>query len=199
MFGGKVMDNFMDKLAHKLSSSEIIRANTSAEAKEMGKMKAQIEEYELLMQQMRQIHLRNVELLEKMGKSTEKIETILTEVETLTSDSIAKIDELNKNDGNSNTVQDKLDVLKETATANLTSIMEMIHSEDVKVYRNVQAIVNDGFESQQKDMAERNTKVIKKIKGVKPLVIVTMVFTILGFLLLAGFLTLVLINTPLLL
>lgn len=187
MFGGKLMDNFMDKLAHKLSSSEIIRANTSAEAKEMGRMKEQIEEYELLMQQMRQIHLRNVELLERMGKTTEKNEAILTEIETLTSDSIAKIEEISKNKDNSEVVQEKLDALKEVATTNLASIMDMIHSEDIKVYRNIQAIVSDGFEGQQKDTAEQSKVFEKKVKGLKPLIVVTIIFSILNFLGIAAY------------
>ena len=38
------MDNFMDKLAQKVTAQEIIRANTTAEIQELGEVKTQVQE-----------------------------------------------------------------------------------------------------------------------------------------------------------
>ena len=39
MFGGRLMDTFMDKLAQKLTAQEMIKANMAADAEEMNRLK----------------------------------------------------------------------------------------------------------------------------------------------------------------
>ena len=63
-----VMDNFMDKIAQKLNSQEIISANAAADAAEMESLekqlvlfKDQMEKYDDCLQEMRKLNLKNIE------------------------------------------------------------------------------------------------------------------------------------------
>ena len=61
------MDNFIDKLAQKFSAQDMIRANLAAEAKETKKLREKMESYEILLQEMRQINLKNMESAERVN------------------------------------------------------------------------------------------------------------------------------------
>lgn len=60
------MDNFMDKLAKRFNAGEIIRANAQAEARDMKRMQERTAEYERMMQEMRRLNLKNVEMIEQV-------------------------------------------------------------------------------------------------------------------------------------
>lgn len=60
------MDNFMDKLAKRFNAGEMIKANAQAEAREMRIMQERAAEYERMMQEMRRLNLKNVELTEQV-------------------------------------------------------------------------------------------------------------------------------------
>lgn len=169
------MDNFIDKIAQKLGSGELIRANTSAEAKEMNRMKEKLEEYETLIQQMRQVHLKNVELLRRMQTTVDALEQLEDgQVEEDQVDGY-KVEDLTE-------LKDKLETVKVSVETSTKCLEEMIHTEDVKVFRNVEAVVEEGFEKQEKVMYEENVRIKKKMRGVKPLAIVTLVLVGLQFL-----------------
>ena len=55
------MDTFIDKLAQRFSAQDMIRANLAAEAKETRKLREKMESYESLLQEMRQINLKNMD------------------------------------------------------------------------------------------------------------------------------------------
>ena len=62
------MDNFMEKIAQKLNSQDMIRANSAADAAELDNVKNQItlfkeqmEKYDDCLQEMRKLNLRNIE------------------------------------------------------------------------------------------------------------------------------------------
>ena len=73
------MDNFMDKLAQKLTSSEIIKANSAADAAELEPLQKQLDQYDACLQEMRKLSLRNVENTDKIGElldeSVQKIQS----------------------------------------------------------------------------------------------------------------------------
>lgn len=83
MFGGKIMDTFMDKLASKLNAQEMIRANSAAEAAENAKLKQEVEAYRECLQEMREICLQNAstgdEVSELVRASMDKISEIQAE------------------------------------------------------------------------------------------------------------------------
>lgn len=60
------MDNFMDKLAKRFNAGEIIKANAQAEARDMKRMQERTAEYERMMQEMRRLNLKNVEMTEQV-------------------------------------------------------------------------------------------------------------------------------------
>lgn len=73
------MDNFMDKLAQKLTSSEIIKANSAADAAELERLQKQLDQYDACLQEMRKLSLRNAENTDKIGElldeSVQKIQS----------------------------------------------------------------------------------------------------------------------------
>lgn len=144
MFGGKIMDNFMDKLAQKLNAQEMIKANSAAEAAQMNKMQSQMAEYDAALQEIRKLNYKNAEAADHLNQ-------LLTEttqkVDELTKESIAKIEAIQSQD-KSTEIAEQLHSLMETLQANKQEIEELlkkteeyVHTEDVKVYRNVQAVI----------------------------------------------------------
>ncbi len=53
MLGGKIVDNFMDKLAEKISASDIIRANSQAETAEAARIKQEAEQYKIQLEELK--------------------------------------------------------------------------------------------------------------------------------------------------
>ena len=132
------MDNFIDRIAQKFSSQEVIKANLAAEAKETKRLREKIESYEELLTEMRQISLKNME-------SAEKIQQLIDE---------------------------KLDA--PAAEVNLDAVIEEIgkindnlHTENVKVYRNVQAAVNNSLDAQTKKLLSEQQKTVLQLNTIK--------------------------------
>ena len=53
MLGGKIVENFMDKLAEKIGAQDIIRANAQAEAMEAERTKQEAEQFKLQLEELR--------------------------------------------------------------------------------------------------------------------------------------------------
>ena len=169
MLGGKIMDNFMDKLAQKWNAAEMIKANSAAEAMELKRLRDQLAEYELILQEMRKLNLKNSELNDS---SKQLIETFFFFFFNLLEKQKQSPDQ----------------ELKQLTVDLLSTIQEYIHTENVKVYRNVQAVVVDGLKSQQEsyfkqaeelkqqsgELKQQNDKLLKTVKGIKPLLIIIM-------------------------
>lgn len=83
MFGGKIMDTFMDKLASRLNAQEMIRANSQAEAKENERLNKEVEVYKQCLEQMREILGQNTgaydDVAELVKTSMDKIALIQAE------------------------------------------------------------------------------------------------------------------------
>lgn len=162
MLGGKVMDNFMDKIAHKFSAQELIKANAQAEAEEMKRLQTQITAYEEILQDIRRVNLKNVELSDKVENllelCTEKTEAL----------SVGNSEEAVKAVG---ALQTKLEeILQET--------QEHVHRECVKVYRNVQAVVVDELKNQTETIKEDSRKAEKRTSLQQPLIIITLLLSL---------------------
>ncbi len=127
------MDLFIDKLAQKFSPNEVIKGNHDAEAKEIEDLKAQVEAYEKLLQDMKLVNLKNMESAEKLNGLVENV-----------------IDEVTKN------AQDKQvdPVDKELIKELFDKQSDTIHKENIKVYRNVQAAMGDSLGEQTKSILE---------------------------------------------
>ncbi len=112
------MDNFMSKLSQKINAQDTIKANFIADMAEKEHMKKQLQEYDAILQSMRNLYLKQEENSETFKQVAEKPEAL-------------SISEAQKPEG--------LAELKEI----ISKSDEFTHRECVKVYRNVQALLDE--------------------------------------------------------
>ncbi|SCY33143.1 hypothetical protein [Butyrivibrio sp. INlla14] len=162
------MENFMNKLAEKFSSQDIIRANSQAEAAENARIKQEAEQYKAQ--------------LEEMKRTSEEYRAILEEMRSDAGDYKDQLQEM----------KEETRQYKEKLEENQTKI----HDVGVQVYRNVQAVIEksqDRNKEEIKDIQNRletlQVSVETKNSALLPLsiitillVIVDLVFNILRFL-----------------
>ena len=170
------MDNFMDKLAQRLTAQEMIKANSAADAAELERLQKQLEQYDACLQEMRKLSLNNVESTDKIhnliDESMEKIrqiqpepdqaERIRNQLATLQSQVQSQLASQQEQ------VQDQLTALQE-------AVNDFVHKENVKVYRNVQAVVVEEGSKQAKALEECSSKTGKKQTGIMVMAILTLV------------------------
>ncbi len=157
------MDNFMDKLAQKFSAQEMIKANSQAEAEEMKRLQLQVSEYEKILQEMRKLNYRNAELSEKLGlmigDNADKIQGMKEDEQRLIAALRDLTDEQTRNREAELERKEEAriereraeEIQKQTDLSAITDLLEnkfqksddYVHRENVKVYRNVQAVVVD--------------------------------------------------------
>ena len=112
------MDNFMSKLSQRISAQDTIKANFMADTAEKEQLKKQLEEYDAILQSMRNLYLKQEENSELFVKLAEKLESMNTES------------------------SEKPAILQEMKACSSRSD-EFTHKECVKVYRNVQALLDE--------------------------------------------------------
>lgn len=151
MFGRKWMDTFMDKLAHKLTAQEMIKANAAADAEEMDKLKSQLKEYNECLAKMQKLIADGEEKLQGAEVNGEELNRLVEE-------SINKIQEMQADTG-------KLDELKQTLVEKIGESNESVHKECVKVYRNVQAATVEENNKQTESLKEELAGSVKSLKG----------------------------------
>lgn len=142
------MDTFIDKLAQKRNAQEIIRANTAAEAQKMEKLEKQVEAYEGLLQEMRKVNTKSIE-------NEHKLERLLEE-------SLKKIEGAQTQNAESspeaqNLIEEIRSILVSTQTNVETQLKQsddLLHKENVKVYRNVQAAMVEELGKQTQEFKE---------------------------------------------
>ena len=196
------MDNFIDRLAQKFTAGEVIRANSVAEERELKRLREQVAEYERCLQEMRKIQMTNTQtaqnLHDLMVESTESIRKLAGE-------SVAKITEIQTGADtqqaeakesaqlvakNVEQMEEKVVSMQETV-AQLTEVLDknqkdiaewfkqaddFLHKENVKVYRNVQAVVVEEVGNKAKEIMKASEEASSKAS--KPV----LVFAVLGFL-----------------
>jgi hypothetical protein len=155
MFGGNWMDTFMDKLAQKFTAQEMIKANAAAEAAELQRTRDQVKKYNDCLQEMKQVNDNTKEALAQIEKTLaagveqfQKAEIPTEGFNELVENSLRKIQELQAG------TEDVQKVLEDRLAATGIEITEFVHKENVKVYRNVQAVVVDELKKQT-DALER--------------------------------------------
>lgn len=202
------MDNFMDKISQKLNSQEIIRANAAADAaalenleKQLTLFKDQMEKYDDCLQEMRKLNLKNIEsaqgVQELADKANEKLGQTVGEVEAVSvskiketsdlsiaginqtlSESLAKIAEIKENSDSLEKITENMSGLQTRLEELFKSMEDFLHTDNVKVYRNVQAAMIEELEKQTTVLKDEQEKAAKSNKLVLPFMIVTMIITI---------------------
>lgn len=165
------MDTFMDKLAQKLTAQEMIKANAAADAAELSRMREKTAGYEAMLNEIKSSSEKNAEsagtLAQSVGtvqENTVKVQELLAEA----GDILGKIAESQEKEQDTEKLQVLLDELKQSQAElkkfqieQFEQLTDHVHKENVKVYRNVQAVVVDETAKQN----EANGKALSKISG----------------------------------
>ncbi|MCH4192989.1 MAG: hypothetical protein LKF52_11835 [Butyrivibrio sp.] len=126
------MDNFMDKLAQKLSAQEMIKANAAAEAAETERLRIQTAQYQTEMEEIR----KNAE---ETADRIRCLEEMMQQKMAESSDSGTK---------------DTLDQMEKRLTEKLDEADANTHDVGVRVYRNVQASLQDEEKKQTQAISD---------------------------------------------
>lgn len=197
------MDNFMDKLAQKVNAQEMIKANSQAEAAEMKRLQMQVAEYEKILQEMRKLNYKNVELSDKMeamiGDNAGKIEgmkedehRLVTALRDLTDEQTRNREaELGKKESENlerelaetEKYKNQIRDISELLEKKFANSDDFVHKENVKVYRNVQAVVVDETKRQAEEAQTQYQKLDKKVNRVMIFSILSMAASIISILL----------------
>lgn len=200
------MDNFIDRLAQKFIAGEVIRANSAAEEREMKKLREQVAEYERCLQEMRKIQLTNtqsaqnlhdmmVENADGIRKLTQeslgKLANVQLEADAQNADAKKAVDAaataMAKMEEQVLKMQETVASLSEDLNKNQTEMKEcfekaddFLHKENVKVYRNVQAVVVEEVGNKAQEIIKASEESVSKAS--KPV----LVFAVLGFVMAAA-------------
>lgn len=101
------MDNFMDRLTKRFNAGELIQANGEAEARENERLRKQTAEYEKMMQEIRRLNLKTVEVSEQVSQMLScgieqleeyevKLHGLIKEEETDKTEAAADAQQINK-------------------------------------------------------------------------------------------------------
>lgn len=188
------MDNFMDKLAQKFNAQEIIKANSQAEAAEMKKLQLQVAEYEKILQEMRKLNYKNAELSDKMegliGENADRLQglqedeqKLLASLRDLTEEQTRnREEELSLKEDRKQTAQEAAQDQARQTTAAVEELFagseEFIHKENVKVYRNVQAVVVEELKKQTDALCQENAHLASRLNVVMAFGIITMLLAV---------------------
>ena len=202
------MDNFMDKIAQKLNSQELIRANAAADAAELENLekqlaifKEQMEKYDDCIQEMRKLNLKNIESAqgvqnladqanEKLGQTVVEVEAesvsrikqtsevSIAGINQALSESLAKIAEIKENSDNLEQITENMSGLQDKLEELFRNLEDFLHTDNVKVYRNVQASVVEELEKQTTELKETVERTASRNKVLLPFVIITMIISI---------------------
>lgn len=188
------MDNFMDKIAQRISSQEVIRANAQAEALQMKKLQAQFETYDELLKEMQQLNQKNTALAD-MAKSL--MESCQERLEQEPQEDEAENEAIEAQEKLLEEVRLSVEELKQALAGNaakteelLEQSQEFVHKENVKVYRNVQAVIVEELKNQTQELNAGTQKLEKQTAGMKPIMIIALVLGAVN----AGMLVAVLLN-----
>ena len=201
------MDNFMDKLAQKFSAQEMIKANSQAEAEELKRLQMQVSEYEKILQEMRKLNYKNTELSEKLdlmiGDNADKIqgmkedeEKLIAALRDLTDEQTRNREaELERKEEERMEQERAKEIQKQADITAITDLLEdkfqrsddFVHKENVKVYRNVQAVVVDELKRYTESAQNDKNRLDKRLNLVMTFSIVSMIVSTAGVILWALF------------
>jgi len=175
------MDTFMDKLAQKFTAQEIIKANAAAEAAELQRTRNQVKQYDECLQEMKLVNENTKNALVQMEKTLyaglEKFQTAEIPMEglnELVENSLARIRDLQQD------TEEIQNNIKDQLNNKSGEITDFVHKENVKVYRNVQAVVVEELNKQNEMLNEKLTAIAKKQRTTTRVAVMSMIFALLA-------------------
>ena len=179
------MDLFIDKFAQRKNAQELIKANYMAETEENERLSAQVAACDEALQEVRKVSLQSLANADRTKEVLDTVMKKLSEVQKADPDAQQKvIDSIAEIKTAVDEFASKQDSKLEQALAQLSQQMQeqmnelfknaedFNHKEAVKVYRNVQAVLEEQLAKQSQDNAEKMTQIMgqKKLgKGILPL------------------------------
>ncbi len=144
------MDTFMDKLAQKFTAGEMIKANSAADLADVEKLKKQMEEYDQCLQEMRQVHLKNAENVEKLSAMIE--------------DAMGKLGEVKGGTISTQELEKRLEILLGAnfdvkLSESMDSIREYIRQQNI----DKEALVQTCYDKVVVELAQQNADLDNKI------------------------------------
>ena len=182
------MDNFMEQITHQFSAADMIRANSQADAAELDNKKEQIRMFESQMAKVdnalsdiRSLNLKNVESAQEVQNlakaSSEKIAATVDSLEQEsvskikeTSDlsiaginrtvdeSLAKIEQIKDAANSAEAFNEGMKVLSEQINRIREELEDYLHTDHVKIYRNVQVAFNEELEKRTDEIINATKK-----------------------------------------
>ena len=188
------MDNFMDKLAQKFNAQEMIKANSQAEAAEMKKLQLQVAEYEKILQEMRKLNYKNAELTEKIdglvGENAGKLQGLQEDEQKLLNllRDLTEEQTRNREEEFSRKEEEKLEAVAGSQTQSKEIVSrtqelfarseDFVHKENVKVYRNVQAVIVEELKKQTDTLCQENDRLASRMNVVMAFSLITMLLAV---------------------
>jgi len=198
------MDIFIDKFAQRKNAQEMIKANYMAEAEENERLTARLHRYEDALQEMRRLSYQNMENAEKikllLNESLQKIQEVQcvtpmvdntaleeawkTQFEALSEsfkEMQMKVEETLGKPQEQTNIEELFLSQKKTMEDLEKASEDFMHRESVKVYRNVQAVLEEELPKQTGEITEKVGQAIKESKvskAVLPVCIITLLATL---------------------
>lgn len=184
------MDSFMDEIVQKFTPQDMIRANAAAEAAEIESLekqltlfKEQMDKYDDCLQEMRKLNLKNIEsaqdvqqLADKAGEHIGKAaEESVTGIRKMIDESLAKIEEIKGHADNTEEITGVVREVQAKTEEILKNLEDYLHTDNVKVYRNVQAAMTEELDTRTQTIMQELEKVQKKTKVLFPFVLISMI------------------------
>ncbi len=132
------MDTFIDKLAQKRNAQEMIKANMTAEAAKMEQLQNQMQAYDGLMQEMRKVNLKTAE-------NAAEVQNVLKEC-------MDRLEAMQSDDSRTADDQESLAEIRNLLETKFQQSDDFIHKENVRVYRNVQAVLVEELNKQTEEL-----------------------------------------------
>ena len=204
------MDHFMDEIVQKFTPQDMIRANAAADAAEIDSLekqltlfKEQMGKYDDCLQEMRQVNLKNIETAqdvqrladqmgEHLGKTAGEVEAASVSKIKETSDasmagiqkaideSLAKIAEIKEHSDNTQQVAEMINDIQNRMEEIVTNLESFLHTDNVKVYRNVQASLVEELDRRTEELKGELLKTQKKAGSYVPFMVITMILSLLN-------------------
>lgn len=152
-----------------MSPDEMIRANGAAEAAQTDRLKAEVEDYAQILEELRELYDKNNELVQKLQfmnrSSQDNVKTMLEENSRQISEKLAALEEWDHKAFESE-MRSSLNDAKEEIMGSIressgearilfSGVNDFSHRDNVRVYRNVQASMIAELERQTQELSER--------------------------------------------
>lgn len=158
------MDTFMDKFAQRKKAQGMIDANAAADAANMEKLKRQVNEYELLLQEMRKVNLKTAENAGQMSKA---IQAGIEKIEAFQADNAAHAGQekiLSEIKGQLEILLAEVKLQNETLSVDIKKQNETLSADIKKQNETLSAGIKEQQETLSEEMKEQMEAFLPELK-----------------------------------